>query len=391
MRFFKEDLTMPPDQELLFLQQTQKRTNKYFWAALIFVGIFQIYNIAFALYYTDFQLHTHSSRVYTVLYLFMLAVCLICATLGLLWRHIKKQPSRLLTLYAVFAFVLLLWSATLSLYDQRTSDNISIYISTSIYIASLIYIRPRSAVSIFLLAQGMLFIGFIWMELTGFKDTYGVFINSFGFTIVSLFISLYRYSSLRHDFKNHLEIEEKNRMILEQSQKLSHIANHDPLTGLWNRNYLENWKENFFQANSADSAANVAVFIIDIDYFKLYNDAFGHVAGDECLKRVAHTLQELDGLLFRFGGEEFLCLLPGATASAADQLALQFCHSIEKQAIPAASPAARLTVSVGYTIGNMNNELAFRQLLREADQALYIAKDSGRNRTVKYAAQSVSS
>ena len=154
---------------------------------------------------------------------------------------------------------------------------------------------------------------------------------------------------------------------------------------------MENWKENFFQANSADSAANVAVFIIDIDHFKLYNDAFGHVAGDECLKRVAHTLQELDGLLFRFGGEEFLCLLPGATASAADQLALQFCHSIEKQAIPSASPAARLTVSVGYTIGNMNNELAFRQLLREADQALYIAKDSGRNRTVKYAAQSVSS
>ena len=219
------------------------------------------------------------------------------------------------------------------------------------------------------------------LQLTGSRDTYGTCVNSFGVTLVSLFISLYRWSSLRRDFLNQLEIEEKNKMILEQSEKLNYIANHDPLTGLWNRNYLNEWKENFFTRGSGCQAA---VFIIDIDYFKDYNDAFGHVAGDQCLKKVASALLELNPALFRFGGEEFLCLLPPEELSRADRLAEDFCRHIEAQQLPSVKLKNYLTVSVGYSTGTMTNDREFRKLLHEADLALYQAKDSGRNQAIKY-------
>ena len=107
-------------------------------------------------------------------------------------------------------------------------------------------------------------------------------VNSVGLTLVALFISLYRWASLRKDFLNHLEMEEKNEMITRQSERLNYLANHDPLTGLWNRNYLSEWTDRFFSENSR---RQIAVFVIDIDHFKEYNDTFGHVEGDECLKK----------------------------------------------------------------------------------------------------------
>ena len=382
MDAYLNSLRMTAEQEQLFRKKTRKKTGKYFWTALIFVLLFQIYNISYALYYTNFRLASQASKVYMTLYILMLLFCVASAGAGLLLASKKEaDPSRLLGLYSLFGCALVLWSACITLYDQRVSNNISVYMTSAIYVAGLIYMRPRASVPTFLLCETVLLAVLLPLQLTGSRDTYGTCVNSFGVTLVSLFISLYRWSSLRRDFLNQLEIEEKNKMILEQSEKLNYIANHDPLTGLWNRNYLNEWKENFYARGSGRQAA---VFIIDIDYFKDYNDAFGHVAGDQCLKKVASALLELNPALFRFGGEEFLCLLPPEELSRADRLAEDFCRHIEAQQLPSVKLKNYLTVSVGYSTGTMTNDREFRKLLHEADLALYQAKDSGRNQAIKY-------
>ena len=317
-----------------------------------------------------------------VLYICMLSFCLISLVLGFLWSFVRKSSDlRLLRLYSAFSFFLLLWSVCITLYDQRVSDNISIYITSSMYIAGLIYLRPRISVPIFIFCEAVLMGGFLLMHLEGIKDTYGFCVNSIGLTIVALFISLYRWSSLRRDFLNHQEIQQKSKIITEQNEKLDFIANHDALTGLWNRNYLNQWTAEFFSAKEQKTAA---VFILDIDHFKQYNDTFGHMAGDECLRQVARSLNAMDGNVFRFGGEEFLYILPCEDPDQASRLGESLCRRIESLQIPAAKPGAYLTISVGYSMGSMENDAAFQRLLREADDALYHAKSSGRNRSVKY-------
>lgn len=382
MKFRTDQFAMTPDQELLFQRQIRKTTGKYFWAAALFVLLFQIYNMAYTLYYTGFKLESRSSRIYMSMYICMFSLCLISIIAGLLWTFVRKGSDiRLLRLYSVFFFFLLLWSVCITLYDQRVSDNISIYLTTSIYMAGLIYLRPRVSIPVFILCEAALLVGLLWMHLQDIKDTYGFCVNSIGLTIVALFISLYRWSSLRRDFLNHLEIEQKNKIITEQNEKLDYIANHDALTGLWNRNYLRQWTETFFAAGSQE---NVAVFIMDIDHFKQYNDTFGHMAGDECLKQVTHTLKSMDGNAFRYGGEEFLFILPCEEPDQAARLGEKLRRRVEDLQIPTSNPDSCLTISVGYSTGPMQNDTDFQRLLHEADDALYYAKSSGRNRSVKY-------
>lgn len=385
MLFRVNDVTMTKEQELRFQAKTRAATGKYFWAAILFVLLFQIYNITYALYYTDFRLESQASRIYMVFYVSMVLICIAFSTAALPHIFSKKQrDSLLIILYAAFFCILLLWSVAVTLYDQRVSDNISIYMTTSIYMAGLIYMSPRVSVPVFILCEGILICGLIWIDFQKLNDTYGACVNSVGVTIVSLFISLYRWNSLRLDFLNQLEIEEKNRTIIEQSEKLIHMANHDSLTGLWNRHYLNEWKENLLSSGAADDAA---FFIADIDYFKQYNDAFGHLKGDECLKTVACALRNAGGDVFRFGGEEFLCLHTKISPQEADKLADTLRQSTEALRIESARPGKPLTVSIGYSTGNIKNDADFQRLLREADDALYLAKNSGRNCAVKYVPQ----
>ena len=131
-----KELAMNPAHEILFREKTAKTTGKYFWAANIFVLLFQIYNILYTLFYTDFQLKSQASRVYMVLYGAMLLICILTAVCGWILTAGRKGKSvKLLHLYTAFGCLLLIWSACITLYDQRVSSNISVYMTTAVYIA----------------------------------------------------------------------------------------------------------------------------------------------------------------------------------------------------------------------------------------------------------------
>jgi diguanylate cyclase (GGDEF)-like protein len=160
------------------------------------------------------------------------------------------------------------------------------------------------------------------------------------------------------------------------------VAKRDTLTGLSNRRQLDETVKELWAG--AESVFTVAVTMLDIDHFKHFNDTYGHIAGDTCLKRVAAAvaseLRNTSDLAVRYGGEEFLVLMPDTELSTAIRIAERIRRQIEELAIPheGIGQLGVVTVSLGVIAGpTVAHE--FVELIAGADAALYAAKRGGRN------------
>ncbi len=179
---------------------------------------------------------------------------------------------------------------------------------------------------------------------------------------------------------------EKLRNDLEASLELAVI---DPLTGLYNRRYLSSHLDNLIK-KSAETNHPVSLLIIDIDFFKSVNDTYGHDAGDEVLKdfgrRLASNVRGMD-LACRIGGEEFVIVMPETDISLAYTVAERLREDVASVPFELSSSETSLevTISIGVTAAEDPSESS-SSLLSRADQALYRAKEEGRNRVVTEAA-----
>jgi diguanylate cyclase (GGDEF)-like protein len=164
------------------------------------------------------------------------------------------------------------------------------------------------------------------------------------------------------------------------------LAFTDPLTGLPNRRRLDEVIQGGWSRWTRDQTP-VTVLVIDVDHFKSFNDASGHPAGDACLKTIAATLAATcdvpGGIVCRWGGEEFLMLLPDNDASHGADVARKMLEAVRGVALPhAAAPTGRVTVSIGVATAMPTGDLAPDELIARADRALYAAKRAGRDRIV---------
>jgi diguanylate cyclase (GGDEF)-like protein len=163
-------------------------------------------------------------------------------------------------------------------------------------------------------------------------------------------------------------------------------ASRDPLTNLYNRRHLAAALPREMQRCQRE-AKPVAVIIMDLDHFKRYNDHYGHAAGDACLKAVAQTIQasakRASDLAARYGGEEFLLLLPDTDEAEALRMADALGSAVAALDIAhAQSSWGRVTLSLGVAVTRPTYHSDADELLRHADQALYAAKEAGRNRSL---------
>ncbi|MBB1126377.1 diguanylate cyclase [Thiospirillum jenense] len=176
-----------------------------------------------------------------------------------------------------------------------------------------------------------------------------------------------------------------------QTDALQHLSRIDPLTGVANRRHFDELIQIEMRRALRDQDP-LSLLMIDIDYFKGYNDYYGHGAGDLCLQQVANTLanglSRPGDLLARYGGEEFIAVLPATVRTAAHQLADRLRINVLQLGIAhAQSPAAAVvTISVGVAtlistpaVLQAHNQSEIDVLLKEADTLLYSAKASGRN------------
>jgi diguanylate cyclase (GGDEF)-like protein len=168
---------------------------------------------------------------------------------------------------------------------------------------------------------------------------------------------------------------------LEDRSRL--LAVQDQLTGLANRRCIDETLSREW-ARADRHGGPLTLVMLDVDFFKKYNDLYGHQSGDECLRNVAQVLlegaQRANDLVARYGGEEFLLILPDTDAVTAQRLADSLCVSIAQLKIPhQQSPLHVLTLSGGIATLTPNTYRDAHSLLRAADKALYQAKQNGRN------------
>ena len=189
----------------------------------------------------------------------------------------------------------------------------------------------------------------------------------------------------RHSFLHGLRLRTRAADLVRSNEKLLEMSNTDPLTGVANRRFFDQALTKAWQAAEATSAA-VALMMIDVDYFKVFNDTAGHLEGDRCLAAVARTIADQvrrdHDLAARFGGEEFVVLMPDTDFRQAQGVAERVRMAVAERGFEA--PGLRpltVTCSVGVALNEHEVDTP-EMILKRADVALYRAKREGRNRVV---------
>jgi diguanylate cyclase (GGDEF)-like protein len=185
-----------------------------------------------------------------------------------------------------------------------------------------------------------------------------------------------------------------NILLYEANRALQLQAATDGLTGILNRRGFDQVLQDEWQRHKL-AAAPLTLVLIDVDLFKQYNDEFGHLAGDDCLRAIAGVIQDClrrtEDYAARFGGEEFAIVMPNVNAETGEAMANHIRKRIKALSIP--NPRSwidqAVTISAGSATITPSDADTHVDLLREADRALYKAKETGRDRVIHSAAAEI--
>jgi len=182
-----------------------------------------------------------------------------------------------------------------------------------------------------------------------------------------------------------LELLEVTRQMEAANETLYNLTLRDGLTGVGNRRHFDDVLTHELSRSKREKNP-LSLLMIDIDFFKLYNDTYGHLQGDDCLCMVAltaqNTLKRPGDCLTRYGGEEFSIILPNTNSVGAYEIAEQIRVAIENLQIPHVASKCKdtVTISIGVSSFKPGEDASPTDLIKQADQALYQAKETGRNR-----------
>lgn len=196
----------------------------------------------------------------------------------------------------------------------------------------------------------------------------------------------------RFSFLQELMVSHQSKELAELNRQLDRIAHHDALTGIPNRRSFDIASEREWEIALREQRS-LSMLLLDVDFFKRYNDTYGHDSGDQCLKTVAQAIRDTmlrpADLAARYGGEEFVVLLPDTDLRGAEDVARRVLAAVTALAMPHAGSATADVVTVSVGVASVRPQPSWRQheLLEMADRALYQAKTAGRHRVSVSTAQ----
>ncbi|EPF0314074.1 membrane-associated sensor domain-containing protein [Enterobacter chuandaensis] len=295
----------------------------------------------------------------------MLGVIILSAALTLMaWRHIAG-------ISVVLFICSVLWSLCCYwfIHDVHLPHPWPIFVTLLMAGMTALYFHPVGLIS---------FILPLWltMPVASMAQNTGINIRFAGLWVVFTLILIFGRFILLSWFEEAWRRNQQNQLLIS---RLDALAHQDPLTKTANRRAMELVLE-----NAVEQGKTFSLIMLDVDYFKRYNDTYGHQAGDECLARVAEVLKTSvrtpDDVVSRYGGEEFVVILFNCPENIAAKVALRIQDGLSAESIPhsASTVSDHVTVSMG--IASMAEGLAGTEIIARADAALYRAKEAGRDR-----------
>ena len=322
-------------------------------------------------------------------------------------RH-RPRLNRIFEIFVVGQLVMIVGSLVFDYRRAIMIETAAVFLITPLILyaaISLIRSGYRPA-SYFLMAWAALLLGVVSYAMVSFGLLPKIFITEYGILIGSAlemtllsFALAFRIRDLEHEkqlliSRSRDELEacveqrtsELNQALSELSamnRQLHEVSRRDGLTGVYNRRFLEQSLDLLWES-CAEAGEPFSVLMFDIDHFKSINDRYGHLVGDDCLRAVADVLhaqlRNPRECLARWGGEEFILLLPAVPLADARARAEQARRAIESRTPPAQGPGVELRVSIGVASAFPTRDSQVTQLIEIADRALYRAKAAGRNR-----------
>lgn len=320
---------------------------------------------------------------------------------GLLWTHLamglvmlafmglthhlrheaRRLPGRLLP--AAWLIAVVSYATALACVDQWVTPNITPFVLGCMLAGLLLHLRPRESAPLFAAAALAFTTGLGWSPAPA-EDLLSNRVNGLCACLLGLTLSVLLWRKFAVITMQQRALEKANQALQNKQRELERLTRIDGLTSLLNRATFVELTRNEL-ARARRQGTPTTLLLLDLDHFKQVNDTWGHPAGDEVLRHVAAlcsgTVRSTD-LVGRLGGEEFIVLLPATRPEAGRVLAEKL--RLRVQNSPARLPATQLDlrVSIGLASAAPDSDASFETLYAAADQALYQAKQWGRNRVV---------
>ncbi|QEK36260.1 GGDEF domain-containing protein [Acinetobacter johnsonii] len=364
----------------LNLERARRNINDFLWSGVLAYFIFAILTIP-GDYWIIEQSHFKQDFIHCLLGLLNGAVCLLF--LYVFSHFVKLKPFfAYAAMFAVFWAVVSTTWLTMSVHTEALRHQ-AMMIICMIYVLGYLLTGVKPG---YVFMTGMAAAGVSFLVLISTLVKFDAIVMGrvmFGSCLLGFIISRMIYARERIIFLNirRAKISEKIHRI--HTSELLHLSQNDELTKISNRRNFDEMMDTYYEQSRQDETP-LSILFIDVDFFKKYNDCYGHQKGDDVISSIAksikNAIRHMD-FVARYGGEEFVVLLPETDAHGAYAVASNIYRAIERLEIPheMSEVSPFITISLGITVFKGEVDLSKVELLGIADQALYRAKQLGRN------------
>lgn len=302
-------------------------------------------------------------------------------------KKLESSYNFFLWVCCAYGGVLLLWADGITLLDTMLSNSpsVTVFMTITLIMPMVVYIPPSIMIPMTFINAAAMFYGINLCASS--KASIGLLINIAVFSLFSVIINSFRVSLLADKAKAQFTVARQNEELRELNEKLFIASTRDSLSGLLNRNTIQEEFEKVRDC-SCKSGKEASFILFDVDDFKQINDTLGHSVGDECIVKfsaiIESAIKNTRATAFRYGGEEFLIMLADKDACAAVDIAEKIRTETEKLRI--CSGNCSFTVSAGVYSEKLSSKERLRRVVAFADKALYDSKHNGKNMTSVYGA-----
>ncbi|MGM0653333.1 MAG: GGDEF domain-containing protein [Bacillota bacterium] len=280
----------------------------------------------------------------------------------------------------VAAFVYLIFGAAICIVDQLVTPAITPYLIANVAVALGVILKPQISLVIYPLAY-LVFYTFLPITQTDSEILLSIRVNGITATGIGLALSLIIWRTSMISLLQNKLIQTQKEALEKKNAELQKMARTDMLTGLNNRMRFTEYVEMETSRLKRTGGQSCLIFM-DLDYFKIVNDTYGHPSGDTVLKWLAGIIKSQirsTDILARFGGEEFAIMLPNTSVEGTLKVAEKIRSAIESCSFPGKMESLKMTASFGVAPLSSGENDSFKTAYKKADTALYRAKQGGRN------------